>query len=288
MDGSSKLNLVCPCCKSALTSNACAGCGTSYQVTGGIRNLFSESTVSQRYREIGVFYDRLYQQHDAVWENVAARGREFNEFVASLVSKQAPGRYLDVGCGQGHLLASVKTREKHGIEISAKAAQNAMERSGATVCLGISEELPYPNASFSTVTSIGVITHLIDDVAATKEIHRVLCAGGCYLVGVYLKPSKMEQVLTKIMEFSRPYPKPVQFVKWVVRRYSQKRSETPRSRASVHSPQPVERFYTIPELEHVFATAGFRIENLITKKKFPDAPLSGSHFRLYVLRKDGK
>ena len=156
----------CPQCKSDLRTSKCAHCGFEIRFNGDIPIFFTESDVSKIYENIGAFYDNFYGKIDDAWNRLAARGPEFNRYVAALVQKGQPQRYLDVGCGEGYLLAAIEAPEKSGMES-----------------------------------------------------------------------------------------------------------------------QPIERLYTPEKVRRIFENVGFMISELITKRKCPDAPLAGHHFRIYVLHK---
>jgi SAM-dependent methyltransferase len=275
----------CPNCKSDLPTARCPKCGFQSQSINGIRVFFTGSAISNRYEEIGAFYDNLYEATEDAWRQLAARGPEFVEFVASLVMQEHPIRYLDVGCGEGYILAAVNAPEKFGLDISRKAVQAASKRSMADLCIGFSEELPYPSEHFDVITSIGVITHLIDDLAATREICRALQPGGCYIAGLYLPPRLGETILAKVLEFTYPRPRPLAFVRWALHKATRSIRVTSGAHCGSEDEQPVRRYYAAKQLERMFEQAGFVVEDMITKAKMPGAPLSGQHFRIYVLRK---
>ncbi len=55
--------------------------------------------------------------------------------------------------------------------------------------MGNAEELPYSDACFDLVTSMGVLHHVPSIEKAVKEIHRTLRPGGEFLVMVYHRDS---------------------------------------------------------------------------------------------------
>ncbi len=276
---------VCPNCKSDLSAYHCNSCGFEAQSVDGLPSFFTGTAISNRYKQIGEFYDNLYGTTEDVWDKVAGRGPEFLKFVSSIVIQKHRARYLDIGCGEGYLLAAVTAPEKHGLDISSKALKAAASRSRAALCIGFGEQLPYPDGYFDAITSIGVMTHLIDDLAATREIYRVLSLEGRYVAGVYLQPRLTESIAAKILEYAYPRPRPLAFLNWAV----QKVTRTAPCRFERHdrpqAEQPIGRLYTAEQLERVFEQAGLVLEELITKIKRPTAPLPGQHFRIYVLRK---
>ena len=276
---------VCPDCKSALEPQTCSCCGRSYSVVDNIWVLYGSSDLANRYREIGRYYDEIYAKDAAVWETVASRGPTFHRFIASLVSRFSPKRCLDIGCGQGFQLEALSCPEKYGLELSLIAAQAAARRSHATVCLGISEELPFTADFFDAVTCIGVLTHLVDSKRALGEIRRVLKSGGVLVVGVCIRPGSLESAISKLVEFIYPRLRPLAFAKWAVDKLLGSSRRDVDSNSIQPRPQPIEHVRSPGEFEREFVSSGFLVEKVITKARNPSAPLSGSHFRVYILRR---
>jgi ubiquinone/menaquinone biosynthesis C-methylase UbiE len=276
---------ICPKCKSDLESNKCTECDFTIRWNDSTPVFFTGSALSKRYEEIGTFYDELYGDMDNVWSNLASRGHQFDQFISSLVVADPPTRFLDIGCGEGFLLAAITAAEKFGMDISYNALRAASLRAGGNLCIGFSEEMPYQSAYFDAITSIGVMTHFIDDFTATSEIYRVLRPGGCYVVGIFIPPSFSERIAGKVPEFVYPRPKPIAFLRWLTRKGLQAVSARRQAKEECKERQPVERYYTSKQVERIFERVGFAISKVITKRNTPDAPLSGHHFRIYILHK---
>jgi ubiquinone/menaquinone biosynthesis C-methylase UbiE len=90
---------------------------------------------------------------------------------------RASGRYLDVGSGTGNYTiamhqAGVPIR---GLEISPTMIARAKEKAPAIAWHnGRAEAIPFASASFDGATCTFVHHHMVDPVAAFKEVHRVL------------------------------------------------------------------------------------------------------------------
>ncbi len=98
------------------------------------------------------------------------------------------GRVLDVGCGSGLTLSWFHALwpgwTGTGIDVSPEALRSAGER-GEMVCQASALTLPFPDRSFDAVLCLDVLQHLpLDggDVAALREIRRVLPVGGTLLL----------------------------------------------------------------------------------------------------------
>jgi SAM-dependent methyltransferase len=275
----------CPNCKSVLKTDRCTECGFEIQWADGLPEFFTGSAVSNQYKQIGTFYDNLYSETEDTWNQLAARGSEFVKFIASLVMQSQPSRYLDVGCGEGHLLSAVKVEEKYGIELSRKALRAKTVPPEAHLWLGFAEQLPNSNEYFDAGSSIGVMTHFIEDFNATKEIHRVLSSGGIYIVGVYVPARLAERILAKAIEFIYLRPKPLVLFQWTINRLLDAANPRGRRQGNCQDKQPIGRYYSANQVELLFNRAGFLVQDLITKIKRPKAPLAGQHFRIYILKK---
>ena len=89
------------------------------------------------------------------------------------------GRLLDVGCGSGEWLLSMKERrwQVEGLDFDEKAVATARQK-GLEVKTGALEQQSYPAGSFDVVTLNHVIEHLPNPVNTLKECLRVLKPGG--------------------------------------------------------------------------------------------------------------
>ena len=279
---------VCPVCKAALSGSQCTKC--KFRISGDdqIPMFFSGSPLSNRYKEIGQFYDSVYEARQNAWKDHAGRGEEFVNYVAGLIDGFAPRRHLDVGCGQGYILSAASVPEKYGLDLSRKAMDAGKQRSSASFCQGIVEELPYPDSYFDVVTGIGVLEHLLDCSTGMQEIARILRKGGLFITLIYVSTPLVERVKIKIEQFVHPRFQPIGFVKWMMARYSGP-GGIGNDEAIRHTPivQPVQNQFTVSSLRRLFVRNGFRIKSLITKRLVPDAPLEGHHFRIYVLERVG-
>ena len=101
---------------------------------------------------------------------------------------------LDVGCGQGTLLNELPPRGAAvcGVDMSRTSLLRAYHGACALgqneqvcVCQADAESLPFTDASFDAVISIGVLHHTPRTRVAIHEVWRVLRPGGLALVMLY-------------------------------------------------------------------------------------------------------
>lgn len=98
---------------------------------------------------------------------------------------RSQGRILDVGCGNGEMVAWMRDYgwETHGTDISPHACAEAARR-GLSVRCGLLEEIAYPEASFDVITMGHVLEHSHDPLALLNECRRILNDDGQLIVSV--------------------------------------------------------------------------------------------------------
>jgi len=98
----------------------------------------------------------------------------------------AHARVLDVGCGDGHLLAELRGAcdfplELEGVDFSPVAAE-AAERAGFKVHQGRVETLELPARAFDLIIMNQLIEHMPDPLAVLRVMKRALRPGGHLLI----------------------------------------------------------------------------------------------------------
>lgn len=96
-----------------------------------------------------------------------------------------PGRLLDVGCGDGLLLAQAQRRgwDAWGLEVSGELVARVRAEHGLTQLFhGTLDAAAYPSAHFDAVILINVIEHLRQPSETVQEIARVTRPGGVVAV----------------------------------------------------------------------------------------------------------
>jgi ubiquinone/menaquinone biosynthesis C-methylase UbiE len=134
------------------------------------------------------YYDRIRALEDRHWWHAGMR-----QIAAALLRSEpemsAAARVLDAGCGTGSAMAWVRTAagasSVTGIDVSAYALSFCRDRGERSLSQSSVMELPFRDRCFDLVLCNDVLQHLPTDggdVAALKEIHRVLRPGGLALL----------------------------------------------------------------------------------------------------------
>jgi SAM-dependent methyltransferase len=108
----------------------------------------------------------------------------------------APGaRLLDIGCGDGRLLAAAAAAglSVSGLEVARQPLAMA-ERAvpDADLRIGDAHELPFPDDVFDLVTLVQVVEHVTNPVVALREAGRVTAPGGAVRVSVWGAPDECD------------------------------------------------------------------------------------------------
>jgi 2-polyprenyl-3-methyl-5-hydroxy-6-metoxy-1,4-benzoquinol methylase len=138
---------------------------------------------------IGSWYPQVYYGTRNVRFNplFEALTRWFRRRRAHAVRRLSrPGRVLDVGCGRGLTLASLRDDgyQPLGIELSDMAAVHAREQLGLDVRIGDFQTLELEPESFEAIIFWHSLEHFADPIAALDRARRLLRPGGLLVIAV--------------------------------------------------------------------------------------------------------
>ncbi len=110
----------------------------------------------------------------------------FYPYVAALASaRRSIGRIVDVGCGNGQLLAELARRRQDGVDLVGLEPSFALATSAsarlhprATVVEGSGLDLPFADDSFDLVLLSEVVEHVPRPIRLLSEVRRVLRPDG--------------------------------------------------------------------------------------------------------------
>ena len=132
-----------------------------------------------------VAIDEMARLEDTHWWFVGKR-----ILVESALESVPGGRALDVGCGTGGVLASLRARWRIvGTDLSRAALTHSRRRGLDALVSAAAERLPFRRGSFMLVSALDVIEHADDDRAVLAEMRGVLADGGTLLVSVPAFPA---------------------------------------------------------------------------------------------------
>jgi SAM-dependent methyltransferase len=263
----------CPDCKVPLQALYCPDCRFEYPCVEGIPRFFSRNPKFGHSAPIAAAYDTLYSERTKVWEN-QGRTPQFLRYFSALIERYAGDRLLEIGCGEGTLLAAVRKGEKFAVDLSLEALRRARAKGSANFSLALGERLPFPDGHFDLVTSVGVMERFLDINEALHEVRRILKPGGLYITLTHVKMSIPEKITAKIDEYFFPRPHPVRFARWVASKF-----DPPLIR------QPIQNRYTTDGVSDYLGQAGFQVLDVLHRRKQPELPLIGPYVVIYIARK---
>lgn len=157
-----------------------------------------ESFEYVRCRHCGLFYlrerptedgiSRYYPEHSYYTfqsDGGAPPARPAHDRLAKRLTKQVgePGRFVDIGCGDGSFLAAmVKNRwEGIGTEVHIPTVER-LNSLGYTALAGKLGAVDLPNYHFNLVTMLEVLEHVHKPMETLREARRLLAPGGMLYV----------------------------------------------------------------------------------------------------------
>ena len=269
---------VCPDCKAPLEHFHCSRCGFEFPCLDGIPRLLSRDPRFERVETIAAAYDRIYDAQSEVWRP-QGRTPEFIRYFSSLLDRFPGARFLEIGCGEGILLATRGNAEKFAVDLSVSAIRKASARAKAHFSLALAERLPFPPDHFDLITSVGVMDHFLDTGEALREICRILKPGGHYVSLTHVELTFWDRLTRRFGEFVFPRPRPVRLARWLKKRIKAARNRQEFVR------QPIQNRYTTRGVKGWLARSGFTVTQVLHTGKYPDLPLIGPYVVIYVARK---
>lgn len=132
--------------------------------------------------EIGKGYDRIA-------ERVYVSEEFYNEVLG--IESDWHGDILEIGVGQGVVLKNIQRRggknikSLTGIDLSSRLIEMARRAvPEARILKGDAENMEFSDSAFDFVAAVDTFQYLLDFDKALKEIKRVLCPGGIFIVTV--------------------------------------------------------------------------------------------------------
>ena len=114
--------------------------------------------------------------------------------------ESAPSNVLDIGCGTGRLLRKVRqcwpNAKLTGVDLSEGMISKARQlMPDATFIVCPAESLTLPDSSADLVLSTMSFHHWSDQPRAMREVKRVLCKGGLFILSDVTVPSFLSKAV---------------------------------------------------------------------------------------------
>lgn len=263
---------VCPKCKGELRDLRCEVCQVTYPTTDGIP-CFMTGQLGASNEAIREIYDEIYLHHEDVWIDQGRAG-DFQRYFSELLGNLKHDRLLEIGCGEGTLLAALPGNQKFGIDPSVHALRRARARSRAECAIARCEQLPFPDGGFDVVVAVGVMEHFEKIDAAIAEIRRVLAPSGHYIALIQTDLTRSQRLTLKTRQYLYPKFRPLELIRWFGKLLKK----------TIRHPivQPLRKAYTTESAKDCLERNGLRVTRIITQKTEPSAPLGGPHVVVLV------
>lgn len=179
----------CDCCGSSqwvyefseggIDLGHCEACGLHYVVPMPSREVRMEEMKECRYRK-----GEHVCSADLHMKSETIHRVKFTKLVELIDKFAGEGKWLDIGCGTGMLMAEAQkaNKEVEGIELTPDRRKLAKETTGAEIYDRPIELLNLPPESYAVVTLRNVFSHLTSPSGTFSHVHRVLCNNGIMML----------------------------------------------------------------------------------------------------------
>lgn len=139
-------------------------------------------------KELEILYQNYYSSWnlDRLADEVSAMKKDtFRNFLSQLPPAVKHGRFLDIGCATGEMLALAKEKgfDVYGVEISPEGKQFCRDLFGEEKILGKNLEVgDFPESYFDVITLSDVLEHIPDPPAFLGILQQIMKPQGILLI----------------------------------------------------------------------------------------------------------
>jgi len=260
----------CPQCKGPLLQFNCAALRCALSFSRGYP-LFHDGISRRQWSDDPTDYDDIYRHHE-MCGSIRGRSEQFMAYFSDLARSLSSENVLEIGCGEGILLASLSGVHKFGIDPSVQALIRAKQRSGAECAVARAEALPFPSETFDLVVAVGVMEHFEDPEAGDRrsppsphKVRTLPCALS-YGHGV-ARQARAESERVRISSLPAKA-----LVSWI----------TKKARHPIV--QPLRKSYTQESARELLERHGLTVTHVISCDRQPAAPLAGRHVIIFIAK----
>ncbi|MDO5293514.1 MAG: methyltransferase domain-containing protein [bacterium] len=145
----------------------------------------TESEKGSRTEVSKEYFDQIAKDYDTSFDGKYVRSM-YPELVER-IRKEKPKTVLDLGCGNGNVLAELMSDNKiklFGADLSSQMVEEAMKRvPTGTFCVANAEDLPYEDNSFDVIVCNASFHHYTNPIRVVEEMKRVLKKNGTLILG---------------------------------------------------------------------------------------------------------
>lgn len=151
-------------------------------------------------------FDKQAETYDI--DKNGKHARNIYSYIIDKLSDIQFSNVLDVGCGTGEILNTIKTLypavSLFGIDISKEMLKQAEEKglNNSRLFLGDAECLPFENEKFDLLICTDSFHHYPNPQRAIDEFYRVLRKGGILLLADFWKPFPIRQLMNLFIPYS--------------------------------------------------------------------------------------
>ena len=129
-------------------------------------------------------FEGLYRALNLLPSQLLGLARARSRIETMYLGDLAPGKLLDVGCGDGQFLLRMRRRgwATQGIDFDSQAVERAKAVHDLDVSVGLLEEVTFLDDSFDAVTASHVVEHVLDPIEFLRECFRLVRPGGRVVV----------------------------------------------------------------------------------------------------------